>query len=429
MTGSTTEPLSISNFREISNQMTWMDELMTRCKNWVLKLNEAEITEKGFDAIKDEVEFELQLEIERGKSSIRTVRNSLITCEKESENLNQILKATSAEVEQLQNDLSEMRHKEAMGPLLAAQAAQNLLLSMGDPIPPTSLRKTKSLSCSCHEDAISVSEEDGSCPHKSAMASKIIDGVFDHHTVLLRKRLRAKDDEIKKLKNTQTFKRISELEHLIKALEDKTTEAEQKQMSSLESSMRLKSEITIQNLNFEKLKEEKDSFEKRYLEGIEKTMRCKVQAADDVIAIQSNYEQQLEKIDKNIQIWCSNMLSQLPTTSTTTIIQIAERFTTPECCWDDNLREVGYKVCRVFNLILRYHQQTITSLSDINKSIAVPPPPITSNPSPIPYGSGSSSITKAYLNSNINNKASLEQHDHPKRWVVKLDRESRRSVN
>ncbi|KAJ9437312.1 hypothetical protein DIPPA_13140 [Diplonema papillatum] len=281
-------------------RLEWLGDSLEACAERVRALKEAPLPLAddpdglaAFGEVKDDVEFELELQFSRMRSAVAHVRKHFAD-PFEAETLARLqaaVRAGLAEAAEQARELADYKEKEAVGPLLAAQAAQDLLLhgraTRHHPapraphrtaVPGTSAeeavdedlevllprrvirpvkerrespneRETGCCSCGDAECPDLFEAADGApqgmflkdhhvvlagteknveaCPHRKAMASKIIDGVFDRHSLLLRQRVKHLQAELDKHLNgsvaaqlaqqTRAFESLKEQHSILKA--------------------------------------------------------------------------------------------------------------------------------------------------------------------------------------------------------------------
>eukprot|EP01063_Lacrimia_lanifica_P009357 TRINITY_DN16345_c0_g1_i1.p1 TRINITY_DN16345_c0_g1~~TRINITY_DN16345_c0_g1_i1.p1 ORF type:complete len:564 (+),score=199.01 TRINITY_DN16345_c0_g1_i1:73-1764(+) len=197
---------------------------LARAKKLVEWLKETEVDDERLAEVKDEAEFELRLEFERMVCYVRDARKGVHLQEEALAKAEVALSSARAKGDDLATELAKCKEKAAQGPILAARAARNLLMSGGEtvnsPRQPAAASTPSSLiphrprakpntlpslpsrvntpprcepGCGCGPGGCETQ-----CPHREMMANRIIDGVFDAHTTLLRQRLKAAEEELKR---------------------------------------------------------------------------------------------------------------------------------------------------------------------------------------------------------------------------------------
>lgn len=194
----------------------------------------------------DDCEFELKLHSSRAIAACKAARVAAAAADERSTLIESESERRAAQIAELQRRVAEHETRQARGPILGAQwLAQHAgpLLAQGGPCSsgsaPSDPHTPRGAPCSCG----ATHDSGTACEHREMLASNIIDNTFDDHRRMLRKRLMAAEDELKRLKNGDTFRdmqrTILDLQAQLRAKDADMAAAETKWLGMLSSASAL----------------------------------------------------------------------------------------------------------------------------------------------------------------------------------------------
>eukprot|EP01062_Namystynia_karyoxenos_P071256 TRINITY_DN6669_c0_g1_i2.p1 TRINITY_DN6669_c0_g1~~TRINITY_DN6669_c0_g1_i2.p1 ORF type:complete len:610 (+),score=212.06 TRINITY_DN6669_c0_g1_i2:74-1831(+) len=211
----------------VRERLDWLAACVAKGIGHLATLREADKDSESFADTREDCEFELEVTLTRIKFAVKDLERQRWAAESQ---------AAGAE-------LARLKEREAIGPLLAAKAARDLLsgnlaTASGDD---NDTDPTAQPQCSGGPDC-DCANCGQSCPHREMVANRVMDGVFDEHSRLLRRRLRAQEEELKGYRDGSKLREMAEAlaesERKLERQERLLAEANRKWLDAKEQQMR-----------------------------------------------------------------------------------------------------------------------------------------------------------------------------------------------
>ena len=274
------------------------------------------------------------------------------------------------------------------------------------------------------DEPCSCSTEGGNCAHKKLIAHHIIDNVFDTHSMLMRKRLKAAEAELQGFRDGSY---LQSLEEKIRTLERKIAETDTSSftMSITEKNQRLREQLNslelrnntlLTEINLLREDTNKVSILTRNIEEIRGFLNeALVAASEAVFSFISQLNEVEDTMPSAVQPLCSlpesleavsTYSKDLMETTVVTPLQLAGRCLAAvlEVRAVEGLR-TSRSTPRAAPKGRRASAQTsqtnLTSTTSFQNHSEMPRPPSVPVPSPIPYAQAGSSIAKAQMSARV----------------------------
>jgi len=218
---------------EIRERLERAEECIASGATQIAHLKAADVEEANFGDVREESEFEIELSFTRTKYAVKDCMKLVEAHDTRLQQVSSLAAECDARSGELKQELERLRAKEVAGPILAAKAARDLMAgnfapAAKAPWPPESsggrgrgercqIRQTNG-ECEC-------CGPDVQCTHREMLANRVMDGVFDQHQRLLRRRVGELEKELEKWrKGVQVREALAEAERWRKEAEGKERE-------------------------------------------------------------------------------------------------------------------------------------------------------------------------------------------------------------